>query len=173
MKIGFACRSLGAAVAAIFACGCSSPSTSSNTPTDLSATAKARLGDYCTKRTTCATEESLTGIVCPTSACLASLTEESALLGYFDCQIAKQCSAFFNDDDCVVSAGTSDAERDAWRTQCAAKFTSCGGAPDLCAALASPLVRKQWMHAADGCIQAAACADLENCIAALPIPDCW
>jgi non-ribosomal peptide synthetase component F len=171
MKTHFAYRARCAAVAAIFAYGCGSPSTSS-TPTDLSATAKARLGDYCTKRTTCATEENLSGIVCPTSACLASLTEESALLDYFDCQIAKQCSAFFNDDDCVVSAGTSDAERDAWRTQCAAKFTSCGGAPDLCAALASPLVRKQWMHAADSCIQGA-CADLENCIAALPIPDCW
>ena len=124
------------------------------------------------KRTTCATEENLTGIVCPTSACLASVTEEPALLDYFDCQIAKQCSLFFNDDDCVLSAGTPDAERDAWRTQCAARFTECGVASDLCGVFAAPLLRKQWMHAADPCLKGA-CADLETCIAALPVPDCW
>jgi hypothetical protein len=172
MKNDFAYCLVGGLLAAISAFACGSPSTSSNPPTDLSTTAKSRLDDYCAKRTTCATEENLTGITCPTSMCLAQATEEAALLDYFDCQIAKQCSVFFNDDDCVLSAGTSDAERDNWRTQCVAKFTSCGAAPDLCGALASPLVRKQWMHAADPCLQGA-CTDLETCISALPIPDCW
>ena len=66
-------------------------------------------------------------VMCPTSMCLASEAVEGPLLEYFDCQIAKQCSAFFNDDDCAASAGTPDAEQTQFVSRCTAKNTECGG----------------------------------------------
>ncbi|HXU06446.1 MAG TPA: hypothetical protein VN903_36070 [Polyangia bacterium] len=143
-------------------------------PPDLSSTAKAHLADYCTKRKACSVEVNVPeGATCPTSTCLANLAEESALLEYFDCQDAKQCSAFFNDDNCVVSAGTFDAEREAFFARCNARAIACP-LEDVNAycVVGYPLFRKQWMHAVDACL-GKACADLVPCLQAVGIMDCW
>jgi hypothetical protein len=139
---------------------------------DLSSTAKARLADYCTKRDACAAEQNFPVSACPTSMCLARQLEEAPLIEFFDCQIAKQCSSFFNDDDCAVAAGTSDAERDAFIARCLAKTTECGDDfGDVCA-FGLPSVRKELMRAADACVTRA-CADVQACVEALPVEDCW
>jgi hypothetical protein len=161
---------LAAVAILVSACG-----SSNGAPSDLSPTAKARLADYCAKRQTCQTELAMSPTPCPTSTCLASTTVEGPLLEYFDCQNAKQCSAFFNDDDCAASAGTSDPERDAFRTRCTARMTACNGDADFaafCAIGSMPLLRSEWMHAIDACL-GEACDDIYTCVNAVPIPDCW
>lgn len=163
-------RNIGVVVVTLWACACSSNGTNGN-PSDLSSTGKARLADYCAKRDACAVEQSITVSACPTSMCLARSLVEAPLLDFFNCQIAKQCSSFFSDDDCFAT-GTSDAERDAFVTRCLAKTSECADDfGDACAA-ALPIFRKEWMHAVDACLPRA-CADVQACVDAIPIEDCW
>ena len=165
-------RNIGVVVVALWACACSSSNGTNGTPSDLSSTGKARLADYCSKRDACAVEQNLTVSPCPTSMCIAGQAEEAPLVEFLDCQIAKQCSSFFNDDDCGASAGTSDAERDAFIARCLAKTTECADDfGDVCA-LGLPIARKELMRAADACV-ARACADVQACVDAIPIEDCW
>jgi hypothetical protein len=152
---------------------CSSPSGSTGAPSDLSPTAKSRLADYCAKRDACQTETGISSAPCPTSMCLASQTVEGPLLEYFDCQIAKQCSAFFNDDDCAASAGTPDAEQTQFVSRCIAKNTECSGDFDsFCGVGGMPIIRKDWLHMFDACISKA-CADIDACLNAVLVADCW
>jgi hypothetical protein len=166
-------RKVGVIVVVVWAGACGSPSASNNAPTDLSPTAKSRLADYCTKRQSCAAELSMPDVMCPTSMCLASETVEGPLLEYFDCQIAKQCSAFFNDDDCAASAGTPDAEQTQFVARCAAKNTECSGDfGGFCGVGGMPLIRKDWLHMFDACI-GMACADIDACLSNVLLMDCW
>ena len=161
-----------AVVAAIGAGACSSNGGSSS---DLSSTAKARLADYCAKRDACQAELGLTGVnPCPTSMCLASEAEETALLEFFDCQLAKQCSMFFSDDDCVAAAGTSDTERDAFLARCTAKASECGPTSfgEACPIVAMPILRKDLLREFDACL-GRACADVQACWDAVDMKLCF
>jgi len=152
------------------ACG---PSTGVGWPSDLSPTAKSRLDDYCAKRTACQADQGMTVGPCPTSMCLATETTEAPLLEYFDCQIAKQCSAFFNDDDCAASAGTPDAEQTQFVSRCTARNTECSGDfGTFCAIGGMPILRKDHLRAFDACL-GGACADIDACLAAAAPMDCW
>jgi hypothetical protein len=158
---------------AVFAAACDSPSGSNDAPSDLSPTAKSRLADYCAKRQSCAVDQNLIDITCPTSTCLASEMVEGPLLEYFDCQIAKQCSAFFNDDDCAASAGTPDAEQTQFVSDCTAKNTECSGDfSEVCPVAGAPLLRKEWLQKFEACI-GMACADIDACLNAVQLVDCW
>ena len=109
-----------AVVAAIGAGACSS----NGGPTDLSSTAKARLADYCAKRDACQAELGLTGVnPCPTSMCLASEAEETALLEFFDCQLAKQCSML------VAGPGTSVCSACASARRSSTRISKCETSP--------------------------------------------
>ena len=161
-----------AVVAAIGAGACSSNGGSSS---DLSSTAKARLADYCAKRDACQAELGLTGVnPCPTSMCLASEAEETALLEFFDCQLAKECSAFFNDDACAAAAGTPDAERDTFFAHCTAKANECAPVAfaEVCPLAAMPLLRKDLMREFDACLDRA-CADVQTCWDGVQMQICW
>ena len=149
-----------AVVAAIGVGACSS----NGGPTDLSESTKARLADYCAKRDACQAELGLTGVnPCPTSMCLASEAEETALLEFFDCQLAKQCSMFFSDDDCVAAAGTSDTERDAFLARCTAKASECGtNFGEACPIIGMPVIRKQLLREFDACL-GLSCTDVQAC----------
>jgi len=167
--------SLGKVVVVIVAVGAGAcgPSTSPGWPSDLSPTAKSRLADYCAQRDTCQVELAVTVGPCPTSMCLASETTEAPLLEYFDCQIAKQCSAFFNDDDCAAAAGTPDAEQTQFVSRCTARNSECTGDFDaFCAVAGMALLRKDYLHAFDACL-GKACADIDACLAAAAPSDCW
>jgi hypothetical protein len=165
-------RNVGVVVVALWVCACSSSNGTGTTPSDLSSTGKARLADYCAKRDACAVEQNLTITPCPTSMCIAGQAEEAPVIEFFDCQIAKQCSSFFSDDDCAASAGSSDAERDAFIARCLAKTTECANDfGDVCA-LGLPLARKELMRAADACMSRA-CADVQTCVNAIVLEDCW
>ena len=158
----------------VWAGGCfvSTTSPTYTTPSDLSPTGKARLADYCGKRMSCSVDQGITVGACPTSMCLSRMFEEAPLLQFFDCQIAKQCTAFFNDDDCAAAAGTSDAERDAFVNRCGAKMTECATDFGDACVVGLPIVRKEFMHAVDACL-GKPCADVQTCIDAIPIEDCW
>jgi hypothetical protein len=167
--------SVGKVVAVIVAVGAGAcgPSTSPGWPSDLSPAAKARLDDYCAKRTGCQTELGMSVGPCPTSMCLAAGTSEAPLLEYFDCQIAKQCSAFFNDDDCAAAAGTPDAEQTQFVSRCTARSAECSGDFEaFCAIGGMPIVRKDHLRAFDACL-GKACADIDACLAAAAPMDCW
>jgi len=167
-------RKVGVVVAAFWVSGCPITTTSPTytTPSDLSPTGRARLADYCAKRTMCSVDQSVAIGACPTSMCLSHVYEEAPLLQFLDCQIAKQCTAFFNDDDCFLLAGTSDAERDAFTARCAAKSTECTDDFGDACAIGAPIVRKEFMHAVDACLTRA-CAEVQACIDAIAIEDCW
>ena len=168
-------RKVGLVVAAFWFTGCpikTSSISTSTTPSDLSPTGRARLADYCEKRTMCGEAQAFIIGACPTSTCLSRVFEEAPLLQFFDCQIAKQCSAFFSDDDCFVAAGTSDAEREAFATHCAAKSTECADDFGDACAFGMPVVRKEFMRAVDNCLTHA-CADVQACVDAIPVEDCW
>jgi hypothetical protein len=167
--------SVGKVVAVIVAVGAGAcgPSTSPGWPSDLSPAAKSRLDDYCAKRTGCQTELGMSVGPCPTSMCLAGQTAEAPLLEYFDCQIAKQCSAFFNDDDCAASAGTPDTEQTQFVSRCTARNAECSGDFEtICAIGGMPILRKDYLRAFDACL-GKACADIDTCLAAAAPTDCW
>jgi hypothetical protein len=166
-------RNIGVAVVVLGAWACSSPTTTNSTPTDLSSSGKTVLAGYCDHRDTCAIVQSITVSACPASMCLAAFAEEPALLEFFDCQLRKDCSAFFKDEDCIASAGTSDGERDAFIARCLAKSGECGGDDfgDACG-FGAPIVRKEWMRMVDACL-ARPCADVRACVEAIPLVDCW
>jgi hypothetical protein len=152
---------------------CGSPSTTPGWPSDLSATGKSRLADYCAKRQACQVETGVTVGACPTSMCLGSEAAEGPLLEYFDCQIAKQCSSFFNDDDCAASAGTPDAEQTQFLSRCTARNTECSGDfASICQIGAMPLLLKKYMHAFDACL-GKACGEIDACLSAASPTDCW
>jgi hypothetical protein len=98
---------------------------------------------------------------------MARVAEEAALIEFVDCQNAKACGA--NDDECAASAGTTDAEREAFRPRCEAALgavpptPTCYVDPSLCTIVAYPLVRKQFMRAVDACLTVP-CPDLVACI---------
>src|SRR5262245_26176910 len=167
-------RKVGLVVATFWVTGCPIKTTSPTytTPSDLSPTGRARLADYCAKRTMCATDQGVTVGACPTSMCLSRDFEEAPLIQFFDCQIAKQCTAFFNDDDCFAAAGTSDAERDAFLARCTAKMTECSDDFGDACGFGLPIVRKEFMRAADACLTHA-CADVTTCMQAIAVEDCW
>jgi hypothetical protein len=165
-------RSIGVAAVVLGASACSDPPVTNGTPTDLSSTGKARLVDYCAKNDACAAEQGVTARMCPISTCLAPAVEEPALVEFFDCQIAKACSSFFSDDDCIASAGALDAEREAFIARCLAKTTECGDDFGDACGFGAPLVRKEWMRMADACL-GRPCAEVEACVAAIPLVDCW
>jgi hypothetical protein len=166
-------RNVAVVLGIAWAGACGSPTGSNGAPSDLSPTAKSRLADYCTKRQACAVDQNLPDITCPTSACLASETVEGPLLEYFDCQIAKQCPAFFNDDDCAASAGTPDAEQTQFVSRCTGKNTECSGDfGGFCGVGGMPIIRKEWIHMFDACI-GMACADIDACLNAVLLVDCW
>jgi len=110
---------------------------------------------------------------------LARAVEEGPLIEFVDCQMAKACDA--NDDDCVASAGTTDAEREAFTARCLAAVSmsppqeclSGWPEPAMCAIVAYPIVRKEIMRAVDACLTLP-CADLIACVEAAVEPlDCW
>jgi hypothetical protein len=109
----------------------------------------------------------LQGSTCPSSACVAGYAEEGPLAEFLDCQNAKACGV--NDDECYASAGTTDAERQAFTARCEAALNAlppsptCYLDPVLCTIVAYPLIRKQYMHAVDACLTLA-CPDLLTCI---------
>jgi hypothetical protein len=168
-------RKVGLVVAVFWVTGCPIKTTSPTytTPSDLSPAGRVRLATYCDKRTMCSVDQGVTIGACPTSMCLSRVYEEAPLLQFLDCQIAKQCSAFFNDDDCFLLAGTSDAERDAFTARCAAKSTECTDDFGDACAIGAPIVRKEFMRAVDACLSRATCADVKTCISAIAIEDCW
>src|SRR6187551_2964757 len=86
-------------------------------PSDLSPAAKAKWDGYCAARNVCQPS-----VMCPPSTCMAGFAEEGPLIEFVDCQNAKTCGA--NDDDCVASAGTTDAERQAFIPRCEAAVRS-------------------------------------------------
>ena len=98
---------------------------------------------------------------------MARVTEEAALIEFVDCQNAKACGA--NDDECVASAGTTDAERQDFIPRCEAVLgalppsPACYVDPSLCAIVAQPLVRTQYLRAVDACLTVP-CPDLMACI---------
>jgi hypothetical protein len=151
-------------------------SSDNGTPSDLSPAAKAKWDDYCASRKACLPDSN-----CPPSACVATTAEEGPLLEFVECQNAKACGA--NDDDCFSSAGTTDAERQAFITRCQAAVMSyramqppppveCFPDPELCG-VAAPVFRKQFMHAVDACLTLS-CAELQPCLdAALAPLNCW
>ena len=100
---------------------------------------------------------------------MAQVAEEGPLLEFIDCQNAMTCGA--NDDACVASAGTTDAEREAFTARCQAALaaipssSTCYVDPALCTIVAYPLIRKQYLRAVDACLTIA-CPDLQTCIQA-------
>ena len=162
-------------VALLASTSCDSSGTT--TPSDLSPAAKAKWNDYCAFRYNASCQSSLQ---CPTTACMAGVAEEAALIEFVDCQMAKVCTA--NDDDCVASAGTTDAERDAFITRCTAALRvspptqECAidwPQPAMCTIIAYPLIRKEHMRAVDACLTLP-CDALKACVAAATEPlDCW
>jgi hypothetical protein len=165
------------AFAAAFALASCGGSNDNGAPSDLSPAAKAKWDDYCASRIACLPDAN-----CPPSTCIARIAEEGPLIEFVDCQNAKACGA--NDDDCVASAGTTDAEREAFITRCEAAVMSYQMMPQalpdecypetvLCSIVGQPLVRKQFMHAVDACLTVS-CAELQPCLdAALAPLDCW
>jgi hypothetical protein len=149
-----------AAFSAFASCGSGSGSAD---PSDLSPTAKAKWDEYCAFEAACQPASP-----CPSSACMALIAEEEPLIEFVDCQSAKACGA--NDDDCVASAGTTDAERDAFTPRCVAALSAGQAPPDcyvesaLCTIVAYPLIRKRYMRAVDACLSLASCADRKACI---------
>jgi hypothetical protein len=157
------------AVASLALASCDS-SKGTGAPSDLSPAAKAKWDDYCAARLAC-----LPDSTCPPSTCLAGFAEDGPLIEFVDCQNAKACGA--NDDDCVESPGTRDAEREAFIPRCEAAVRSfqpvCYLEPALCAIVAAPLLRKEFMHAVDGCLTLP-CGQATPCIEAALAPlDCW
>ena len=146
-------------------------------PSDLSPAAKAKWDEYCAARVAC-----LPASMCPPSTCMAGIAESGPLIEFVDCQNAKACGA--NDDDCVTSAGTTDAEREAFIPRCEAALTAyqmmqqpvppvCYVDTPICAIVAAPLIRKEIMHAVDACLTVP-CEDLQPCLdAALAPLECW
>jgi len=159
-----------AVVASLALASCSSDGGTA-TPSDLSSAAKAKWNDYCAYRTACQFSTP-----CPPTMCLAAIAEEAPLIQFVDCQTAKTCDV--NDDACIASAGTTDAERQDFTTRCQAALTaaqdpSCAVEPEVCTIVAYPLLRKQIMHAVDACLPKA-CADRKPCIDAAIAPlNCW
>jgi hypothetical protein len=172
-------RLLARAAAVVAALGLASCGGGNGTgpPSDLSPAAKAKWDGYCASRIACLADSN-----CPPSTCMAGIAEEGPLIEFVDCQNAKACGA--NDDDCVASAGTTDAERQAFITRCEAAVMSyqmmpqtvpdqCYPETALCSIVAAPLLRKQFMHAVDACLTLS-CAQLQPCLdAALAPLDCW
>ena len=72
----------------------------------------------------------------------------------------------------AFAPGTSDAERDAFATRCAAKSTECADDFGDACAFGMPVVRKEFMRAVDNCLTHA-CADVQACVDAIPVEDCW
>ena len=164
-------------VAALGFASCGS-GTGGGPPSDLSPTAKAKWDAYCAARNVC-----LPSVMCPPSTCMAGFAEEGPLLEFVDCQNAKTCGA--NDDDCAASAGTTDAERQAFIPRCEAALRayqlmpplpppgSCYVETVLCTIVAYPLIRKSYMHAVEACLTVP-CEQLEACLdAALEPLNCW
>ena len=162
-------------VALLALASCSSSGTS--TPSDLSPAAKAKWNEYCAFRYNAACQS---GLQCPTTACMARAVEEGPLIEFVDCQMAKACDA--NDDACVASAGTTDAERDAFTARCVAALSMTPSSQDctigwpepaMCTIVAYPIIRKEHMRAVDACLTLP-CADLIACVQAAVEPlDCW
>ncbi len=84
--------------------------------------------------------------------------QRAALLEFFDCQLAKECSTFFNDDACAAAAGTPDAEPVAFA--------------EVCPLAAMPLLRKDLMREFDACLDRA-CADVQTCWDGVQMQICW
>jgi hypothetical protein len=156
---------------------CASCGSDNGTPSDLSPAAAAKWNEYCVYRYTAGC---LDAMQCPMSTCMARVAEEEPLIEFVDCQLAKACDA--NDDDCVASAGMTDAERDAFTARCVAALSvspstqECAlGWPDptMCTIIAYPLIRKEHMRAVDACLMLP-CGDLIACVEAAVEPlDCW
>ena len=130
-------------------------------PVDLSPAAKAKWDAYCAYRTTCQRETP-----CSSSMCMALVAEEGPLIEFVDCQSAKTCDV--NDDECVASAGTTDAERDAFIPRCVAALsadppTSCYVEDVVCEIVAYPLIRIRYLRGVDACLSLAGC-DRKACI---------
>ena len=154
---------LGSVVVALAVASCGG-SNGSGTPSDLSSATKAKWDAYCADRLAC-----LPSANCPPSTCVAMVAEEEPLIEFIDCQNAKTCGA--NDDECVASAGTTDAEREAFTARCEAALAAvpssatCYVDPVLCTIVAYPLIRRQYMHAVDACLTVP-CPDLQTCVEA-------
>jgi hypothetical protein len=160
-------------VASLVSASCGGNGGDTPAPSDLSPAAKAKWNEYCAHEATCDPT-----FVCPTTACIARGAEQGPLIEFVDCQLAKACGA--NDDECVASAGTTDAEREDFTMRCLAKLSAtpsqqCGEYldPIFCTIVAYPLIRKEFMRAADACL-AGPCADWNACIDAATEPlGCW
>jgi hypothetical protein len=160
-------------VAMLWAGSCSKSLSDGGGASDLSPAAKARLADYCGKRDVCQAELGLTDVdACPTSMCLASMTEERPLLEFFDCQLARPCSSFFNDDECFAASGAPNAERDAFLARCTARGVCGAKIAEACPIVAMPIVDVGWLRMFDACL-ALPCPDLEVCWDAVNAMACW
>jgi hypothetical protein len=111
--------------------------------------------------------------MCPSASCLAMVYDESALLDVVACQSAKDCDTFFMDDDCAMSAGGGvDAAAQAFYDRCRARVTECAGSSSQYCSVALPLIRSELRDAVSACL-ARPCGELDGCLDALQIPDCW
>jgi hypothetical protein len=125
-------------------------------PMDLAPAAKAKWDAYCAFEASCQITTP-----CPSSMCMALVAEEGPLIEFVDCQSAKACGS--NDDECVASAGTTDAERDAFIPRCVAALSagqepSCYVEEVLCEIVAYPLIRIRYLRGVDACLSLAGCA---------------
>jgi hypothetical protein len=130
---------------------------------NLTPEAKAKWNDYCAFRASC------TATPCQPLACVEKWAESGPLIEFVDCQTAKVCGE--NDDECTATAGTSDAERDAFVPRCKAALAALPPSPPtcyfddvLCEIVAYPLIRKQFMRAVDACLKLATCPEVSSCI---------
>ena len=151
------------AVVVAFALSCGSGGGSG-----LSAAARAKWNDYCAFRASCGDTP------CAPVECVARSAESEALIELVDCQTAKTCGA--SDDECVASAGTTDAERQDFIPRCEAALDVVPASPacyldsSLCTNVVRPLFRKEIMRAVDACLPIAVCEDRIRCIEAVLQP---
>jgi hypothetical protein len=111
--------------------------------------------------------------MCPSASCLAAVYDESALLDVVACQSVKDCDTFFMDDDCVDSAGGGlDAAGQAFLDACRARITECASTANGYCASALPIIRSTIRNGVAACLERP-CAELDACLDALQIPDCW
>lgn len=161
-------------LALLAAASCSSNGSDTPAPSDLSPAAKAKWNEYCAYKATCEPT-----FVCPSTTCTARFVEQGPLIEFVDCQLAKACGA--NNDECIASAGATDAEREAFTARCTAKLNmslpmACALQsldPTFCTIVAYPLIRKEFLRGADACL-AGPCEGWKACTEAATQPlNCW
>ena len=155
-----------AVVVALAVVSCSSGGSSSG----LSPAARAKWAEYCDYRNACGKTTPCTPI-----ECVAGYAESGPLIEFVDCMKAQTCD--MNDDACTASAGTTDAERQAFTARCEAMINAnnestptCYFEPVFCTIVAYPLIQKKILRAVDACLPIASCTDRMACIETAAAP---